>query len=210
MTGWGRVPPLVRTVIRYELGVWRSLYRWILRRRPGLGPGAETFGYTGALMPILWTFIVVSAIEIPVVDLILPWETARRIVLFLGAYGLIWMLGITAGLRVHPHVVSDAGLRIRHGFAVDIALPWDAIAAVDKRRRSLPSSRTVQCERTDSGAVLHVVVLSQTNVDITLRRPVTVPHPKTGGAPVTELRCYVDDPAAFAARARAHQAARQP
>ncbi|HEU4421303.1 MAG TPA: PH domain-containing protein [Pilimelia sp.] len=202
MTMARRAMTLARKAIRYELLMWRGLYRWTLRRPRASGPGAAAFPYAATLTPLLLAFIGVSAIEIPILHLILPWETARLVSGMLGLYGLFWMVGILACMRVYPHVVSDEGVRIRYGFTVDVTIPWDAIATVRTRNRPLPKNRTVQVERTDDGLVAHVVVLSQTNVDITLRRPAVVPLAKTGGEPVTELRCYADDPAALVARAR--------
>lgn len=201
---------LARKAIRYELLMWRSLYRWTLRRPRAWSPGAALFPYAATLTPLLLAFIGVSAIEIPILHLILPWETVRLVADVLGIYGLFWMVGILAGMRVHPHVVSDEGVRIRYGFTVDVTIPWDAIASVRTRNRPLPKNRTVQVEPTEHGLAAHIVVLSQTNVDIALRRPATVALPQTGGEPIGELRCYADDPAAFVARARAHLAAGLP
>ncbi len=50
--------------------------------------------------------------------------------LALGAYGLFWMFGLLASLLIHPHVLSDAGLRIRYGITVDMAIPWEAIGEI--------------------------------------------------------------------------------
>jgi hypothetical protein len=182
--------------------MWRSLYRWILRRPPALDTGAEAFTYAAAVTPIIWAFIALSAIELAAVHLILPWETARLIADGLGAYGLFWMVGLLASLRVHPHIVGDSGLRIRHGTSVDITIPWDAIATIRTRTRSLPNSRTVQLDRTGSGLILHIGVSGQTNIDVALRQPLTVPVPRGSSEPVMQLRFYVDDPSALVARAR--------
>ena len=77
------VSALVRRAVSFELGVWRSLYRWTPRRP--LGPeDSETFGYAGPVTPVIWAFIGLSAIEIPVAHLLLPWQTARVIVLVVG------------------------------------------------------------------------------------------------------------------------------
>ena len=44
---------LVRKAVSFELGMWRSLYRWILRRPPATG---TVFGYAGAVTPIFGVF----------------------------------------------------------------------------------------------------------------------------------------------------------
>ena len=115
------VSALVRRAVSFELGVWRSLYRWTTRRP--LGPeDAETFGYARPVTPVIWAFIGLSAIEIPVAHLLLPWQTERVIVLVVGIWGLTWMLGLLASLRTYPHVVGGSGLRIRYGTTVDITV----------------------------------------------------------------------------------------
>jgi hypothetical protein len=118
-------------------------------------------------------------------------------------YGLFWMIGLLASVRAHPHVVGDAGLRIRNSFTVDIPVSWDAIAKIRKRGRDLPG-KTVQLDRTGSGTVLAVGVLKQTNVDVVLHEPTRIPLRKDGDEVITELRFYVDDPDALIAEAREH------
>ncbi|RZU73104.1 hypothetical protein EV384_1501 [Micromonospora kangleipakensis] len=201
---------LLRRAVAYELGMWRSLYRWLLRRPLALAPEAEAFSYVGVVKPILGAFIALSAIEIPIFDLILrhtvPWQSVRHTALALGIWGLLWMIGLFASLRIHPHVADAAGLRVRNGFTVDFLVPWTAVARVDARYRSLPSSRTIRVESDEAGTVLNVVTGSQTSVDVVLREPLSVPLPKGPSEPVTEIRLYADDPAALVARARQHLA----
>jgi len=199
-----RVASLPRRALFYEVGIWRSLYRWIFRRPPTREPDAEAFGYASLMTPILVAFIAVSALEIPVVDFFLPWEAVRRPFLALGAWGLIWMIGLLASLRVHPHLVAASGLRVRYGFNVDIMLPWVAIAEIRAQRRSLPSGRTVQLERTGPAATLHIAISSATNVEVVLREPTTVRLPKGVSETITALHFYTDDPRALVARAREH------
>jgi hypothetical protein len=126
----------------------------------------------------LLAFIAVSAIEITILHLLLPWRTAQRISLALGFYGLFWMVGLLASLRVHPHVVGDSGLRIRYGTTVDITIPWDAIATIRTRSRPLPKGRSIHLDRTGSDPVLYIGILKQINIDVALRHSVTVPLPK--------------------------------
>ncbi|MFC6023352.1 hypothetical protein ACFP2T_45265 [Plantactinospora solaniradicis] len=204
-----RVMPLLRKAVVYELTMWRSLYRWILRR-PVAPEGTVAFSYAGVVTPLLIVFIVVSAIEIPILDLILPWKTARIIAAALGVYGLLWMIGLLASLRVHPHVIGDAGIRIRNAASIDVTLPWDAVETVRKRYRSLESSRAVQVDRSGATIVLNIGAASQTSVDIVLRRPTTVPVPKGADEPVHEVRCYADDPEGFVALSRRYLTADLP
>ena len=198
-----RIWTLVRRAASYELGMWRSLYRWIFRRPLVSDSGTTAFGYAAVVTPLMIVFIAVSAIEVPILHMLLPWEGPRLIADALGFYGLVWMFGMLASLRVHPHLVSESGLRIRNGITADITIPWDAVATIGNRGRDLPG-RTVQLHRIDGNAVLHVGVMKQTNVDVVLRRPTPLPVPKSGGEPITELRFYADDPQALVAHAREH------
>jgi hypothetical protein len=208
MRKWNPIA-LLRFAIVYELGMWRSLYRWLLRRPRTTEPGAEAFDYAGAVKPILLAFIILSAVEIPIFDVILQHTlpSARTAVLVLGVWGLLWMIGLLASLRVHPHVAEAAGLRVRNGFSTEFLVPWSAIATAGARYRSLPSSRAIQVEHDESGTILNVGVAKQTSVDLVLREPITVRLPKGPTEPVREIRIYADDPAALVARAREHLAA---
>jgi len=178
------------TVVRYELNMWRSLFRWITRRR---GPGIE-FSYAGAIAPIIWTFIVLSALEIPAFHLLLPWEPVRAVIDIAGAYGLLWMISLLASVRVNPHAVTGEGLRVRHSITTDFTVPWDAIESVRARTRSIEKSRTVQVD----GDTLIIAIAHQTSVEVTLREPRSV-----RGHTVSSIHLYADDAAGLVQRVRA-------
>ena len=136
---------LARRAVPFELALWRALYRW-LRRRPDVPADAEPFPYASAVTPVIWVFVVVSAIEVVVVHVVVPREAVRLALDVAGVYGVLWMLGLLASSRTAPHVVDGAGLRVRSGVSVDLVLPWEDIAAVRMRRRSVEGSRTVQVQ----------------------------------------------------------------
>jgi hypothetical protein len=142
--------------VTLEIGIWRSLFFWVARRVPGHGPGAQSFAYAKQVTPLLVAFIVVSAVELPVVHLLLPWDTVRLIVLVLSVWGLLWMVGFLAGMKVFRHLLDDTGLRIRSGATVDIHIPWDAIKGVTSRRGGAPTGKSVDVERGDDGEVTEV------------------------------------------------------
>lgn len=193
-----RVGPLLRRAAAAEAAMWRSLYVWARRRPLPLKPGDETFGYLGVVRPILGIFIGLSVVEIPIFDLIVthvvPWPPARWIVLGLGIWGVLWMVGLFASMTIHPHVVGDTGLRVRVSSGIDIWIPWRDVEALRKRHRSLPSGRSVQVEQEGDRRVLHLSVGSQTSIDVLLRRPTTFDLPTGRSAPMDELRLYADDP----------------
>lgn len=192
---------VVRRLVVAELRSYRILPMWLLRRRD-VPVGAVGFGYVGVVLPVLWAFIVVSAIELVVVHVVLPWPTVRVVADVLGVGGLLWMIGLLAGLSVRPHLLDPSGLRIRNGVTTDLIVPWDAVSAVSFRMRSREKSRAVQLDRDGPGTVLNVVVGSQTNVDVALRHPVVVSLP-SGEETVTAVRLYADEPRVLVAAARA-------
>jgi hypothetical protein len=193
---------VVLTVIRYEWGIWKSLFRWILRR-PVAPAGEKPFGYTQAVTPVLWGFVVVSAIEIPMFHLLIPWQTVRGIGLVLGAWGLCWMIGLLASQKTYPHALGPEGIRVRNGFGIGVLIPWSNVEAVRFKRRNLTKSGTIQPD----GDTLSLVVFSQTNVDIVLREPMTMRRVKGETPGFTELRIFADDAAGFVACAREFQPA---
>ncbi|RIQ11018.1 hypothetical protein [Jiangella rhizosphaerae] len=192
---------LFQKATAYESGVWRSLYAWLARRPRVPEPGATPFGYVEPVSLIIWVFIVGSAIEVVVVHFIIPWPVVQIIALVIGIWGLVWMLGYAAALRVHPHAVGPTGLWVRNGPVVDIALRWSDIDAIRIHKRTLPESKTVQVADGEDGAVLQVAVSSQLNVHLVLFEPVTV-ELLDGPVTFTELRFYADDPKGLVTLAR--------
>ncbi len=203
--GMVKVLRAVAFVVRYEWHIWRSLVVALLRLRRA-PEGAQPHRYAGAMTPIMIVFIVVSAIELPIVHLLLPWETVRLVVDVLSVYGLVWMFGLLAAVWVHPHYLDDDGLHVRSGFSVHTVVPWEAIASVRAKGRGAERRGTVHSVQTPTGEVASVVVLKQTNVDIVLSRSTVLELAKLGGRPVTELRLFADDPDALAKQVRARLA----
>jgi hypothetical protein len=195
-------PPLPRRLLRWEAAMWGSLFRW-LARRPAVPGGAAPFGYAKAKMPVLVTFVGVCALETVAFHLLIPWLALRVVVDVLSVYGLIWMVGVLAGTYVHPHLIASDGLRVRNGFTLDVAVPWEAVAAVRRQLRPVSGGRTVHIDRSGGRAVASIAALGQTTVDVVLRRPVTVPA-HGGAEPVDEIRFHADDPAALVAAAHQH------
>jgi hypothetical protein len=190
--------------VKYELRLWEALFRWTFRRPHRVEPGTVPFSYSGAVAMLFGVFIGLSAVEIPILHLLLPWPKARAISVMAGAYGLFWMIGLLATLRTHPHLVGPSGLRIRNSTTVDVAVGWADVQAVRVRRRSLPPGGQTQVEKNGNERVLSLGVGSQTSVDVVLSRPLTVAVKKTGGAPVTQIRFHADDPEGLVAAVQTH------
>ena len=121
MVTLGRAFSGARWLVRLEIGIWRSLILWVTRRKPGQGPGVQAFPYSRDVAPIMGAFIFVYVLSV---------------------WGLLWMIGFLAGMRVFPHLLDDHGLRVRHGTTLDLRIPWEAVATVRARRGSVPTQRT--------------------------------------------------------------------
>ncbi len=164
---------------------------------------ATAFPYAAGIAPVMWVFIAMSAVEIPILHLLLPAGWWRIGALILGAWGLLWMVGLLASMHVHPHLMEPDGLRLRYGTSIDVVVPWHAIESVNRHSRNLAKSRTVQVDHTGHGDACLLVVNSQTNVDIRFRGPLSLGIRRCPD-PVTAIRCYADDPAVFVALANDH------
>jgi hypothetical protein len=192
---------LARLAIGYELRMWSDLVRWVLRR-PVCAKDETPFGYARATTPIVGGIIAASAIEIPALHLLVPWERVRFVVDLLGVYGFLWMLGLLAGLRMHPHVVAADGLRVRGTGGLDVTIPWEYIASVRTVDRTVPGRRTVHLD----GSTLSIAVMQQTNVDIAFHGPTTIELPRGETEPLRALNIAADEPAAMVAAIRQHLA----
>ena len=196
----------VRRALVFELMLYVSLLRWVARR-PAVPPGEERIGYARAVTPVMGLWIFASAAEIPLLHVLLPWETARVISIVLGAWGLFWMLGLLASFQVRPHLVGPAGLRVRNGPVTDLRIAWSDVQSVRTNRRDVASSvRALQPRETEAGTDLQVVVNGQVNVEVLLHGPVTLRTAKESMV-VTSVSFFADEPRETVALLREHLAA---
>lgn len=193
----------LKRALLLEVAIYVCLLRWVLRR-PAVSPREEPVGYAKAVTPVLCLWIFASAAEIPLLHVLLPWHAARVVSIVLGAWGLVWMLGLLASYRVRPHVLDADGLRVCNGPRVDVRLAWVDVAEVRVDRRDLPSSvRSIQPRETEAGTDLQVAVSGQVNVCVRTRTPVTVRTP-AGPVTVAAVSFFVDEPREAVARIRGH------
>lgn len=201
-----RLGRLLVLAVRYEIRIWISLVRWVTRR-PAVAADEEAFGYTGLIAGLLGLWIFASALEIPLFHVITPWEQVRSAVLVISAWGLLWMLGYYGSLKVYPHAVGPAGIRVRYSATVRGSVRWDSVVSVAAHRRDgLP--RSVDLDP-DDPTTLAIAVGHETNVRILLSSPVEVATLSRTFRP-ERLDLYVDDPKAFVAACRSRVAAQRP
>jgi hypothetical protein len=203
-TFWPRVANLARRAWLMEIHGYQNAYRFVFRR-PRVPAGAVGFSYHQPVMPILIVFIVVSAVEIVVVDLIVHWwwPAGRIPLLILGIWGVTFMLGMLFGMLVRQHAVGPDGIRVRSGSEVDIPLTWDDIYAVALRRRTVQEKMPRVTVNDQGEATLHLRMMNETNLEIRLEQPTPLKLPH-GIETVSLVAFYADDPKAFLAEARRH------
>lgn len=197
----GRARRIARIAVNAEIGVWQSLYRWVFRR-PRVPAGATAFAYHSPVFTILMVFIVLSAVEIPIIDLIVhPWPWVRIPLLILGIWGLTWMIGLAAAYLTRPHAVGPGGIRARLGADVDVDLPWDAVASVERSRDV--AEKTPKLRDEEHGHTLSLRIANETNVLIVLEEPVVA---RLWGEPaeIDALRLWTDDVDGFLHAVRTH------
>lgn len=196
-----RVARLARRALRMEVGVWTSLCRFVLAR-PRVPVGAVALTYHKQLTLVLGVFVGLSVVEIVVIDLVVQrWPPLRVTLLVLGIWGLTWMLGLLCAYVTRPHAVGPAGVTIRSGAEIDLALPWAVIDSVAVRRVRRDASRTGQVTDDDGLRTLLLPIHDETNVEIVLDVPVTAELPR-GRTDLDRVRVFADDPQAFLAAAR--------
>ena len=136
---WRRAGRFARRVLMLELRIYASIGRFVARR-PAIPRGAAGFGFHKPVVTILIVFIVLSAVEIPIVDLIVhPWPVVRVALLVVGIWGVTWMIGLLCAYVMRPHTVGPDGIRLRGGLETDLAFSWDDIVSVARNPR-LPVS----------------------------------------------------------------------
>ncbi|MEU1973152.1 hypothetical protein ABZ477_15965 [Microbacterium sp. NPDC019599] len=198
---------LIWRAVLLELRIYASIGRAVARR-PAIAPGATGFGYHRPVLTILLIFIGLSAVEIPIIDLIVHrWPVPRIILLVLGIWGVTWMVGLLCAYLVKPHTVGPDGIRVREGLETDIPLSWDDIASVTRGTR-IDEPKSPRIVETDDGRMLFLRIQHETNVEIALERPTVVRlpgrAPKGGEQTVTSVRLWADDLDGFMEAVRQH------
>ncbi|MGI9825330.1 hypothetical protein [Agromyces sp. Marseille-Q5079] len=190
-----------------ELRIYANIGRFVARR-PAIAPGAVGFSYHKPVFTVLMIFIVLSAVEIPIIDLIVHrWPGVRIAMLVLGIWGVTWMFGLLCGYLMRPITVGPDGIRVRQGLELDVALAWDDIASVAIAKR-VDEPKSPRIEQSDAARTLVLRMQDETNILIELERPTVVRlpghAPKGGDQEITALRLWVDDPKALLDEVRRH------
>ncbi|GAA1911989.1 hypothetical protein [Nocardioides hwasunensis] len=179
-----------RDVLSHEVALYRQLGRWITRR-PDVPSEATPVPYAQLAMPVVWLFVLGSAVEVVAVDLVLSrWLTFLRVpFLVVGIWGVVWMLGLMASYRMRPHLVTDDAIHVRHLAVTDIVVPLEVI---DHVRVADVDESGVRAVRLVDDRLL-VLVSGRTNLQLSLRAGTTLATP-LGEVSPGSVGLWVDEP----------------
>lgn len=204
-------PSRARALLARGVGMEKIVYAAIVRaiaRRPWKAPDARGFHYHAQSLAILVVFIVLSAVEIAIIDLIVhQWLWLRIPLLIIGIWGLVWMIGFLCAHFMRPHTVGTEGIRVRDGLDMDVHVTWDDVYSVElKSRNHEPKTPSVIDDQ--DGRSLVMDVTDQTNIEVVLERPTTVTlpglPPKGGEQVIDRIHLWTDEPQGFLDAVREH------
>lgn len=205
-TPQARLRSLITRAGAMEKIIYASIARAVVRR-PAVPAGARGLRYHAPVLTILWIFIVLSAVELVVIDLIVhQWVVVRIVCLVIGIWGLIWMIGLLCSYYMRPHVVGPEGIEARNGLDTNVRISWDDVHSVEiKKHVHEPKTPKIIG---DDQKTFALNILNETNIEITLEAPtsITLPGlpPKGGEHTVSTIRLWADDPKAFLTEVREH------
>jgi hypothetical protein len=201
---WQFAGYIARRATMMELHGYQSIYRFVFRR-PKVPAGGVGFGYHKLVLPILIVFVVVSALEMLVVDLIVRrWAYIRVPLLILSIWGIVYMLGLLFGMIVRPHAITADGIRVRYGSEIEIPIAWEDVDSVVRRKRVNNGKQPKVTSDENGEASLHMRIQNETNIEIRLNRPVSIRLPH-GTETVSTVNLYADDPKGFTDEVRNHR-----
>lgn len=157
-------------LIRHEWDAVRNVYR--VAKRIHVAPkDAVILSARRGWWQVPAMLTVAIAIEVIVVDLLIPWPTVRIIVLAVSLYGLLIMWGIIAGRAVYPHYLSEE-LVLRNGRTVVCRAPINAIEEFRHDRSFHSAQYEIESRRLILGSS------EGTNVTVVFRTPQEVALPR--------------------------------
>ncbi|MGV9314390.1 hypothetical protein ACWDR0_19730 [Streptomyces sp. NPDC003691] len=197
---YGRFPRVLVRLLVHEIRSLRSVWLWLRRRGHGIGAGDHAAGYTAPQNAMMWSWIGLSVVETVALAFLIPWPLAHLILLYVGMYGTVLMVGMQAACVVRPHVAgADGSLRLRYGALFDLRIPAESILRIRAERR-YPSGSLL---RADDDGSLDLIVGGQTTLAVDLASPVPYTRPLGRRGTVRKtIRFHADAPDALIAAVR--------
>jgi len=204
-------PSRAKALFARGAGIEKIIYAAIGRaitRRPWKARDAHGFHYHSQSLTVLFIFIVLSAVEIVIIDLIVhQWLWLRIPLLIIGIWGLVWMTGLLCAHFMRPHTVGSEGIRVRDGLDMDAHVTWDDVYSVALHNRNY-EPKTPSIIDDQGGRSLVMDITDHTNIEIVLERPTTITLPglpsKGGDQVVDRIYLWTDQPKEFLAAVSEH------
>jgi hypothetical protein len=152
--------------------------------------GGRSFGYSAQVRPFFWVLLVLTPVEILLVDLIVPWFWLRATLLVFGLLSglmLAWMLWM---LHKFQHEIDDDHLWLRYAREFEYRVP---LAAIEKVTQGM-TSRSLNKTRSVVDDTLVLEISNSTNVLLHLATPQEVDLGRRGVHEVTKIEFWTDSP----------------
>lgn len=152
--------------------------------------GDRSFGYSAQVRPFLWVFLVVTPLEVLLVELLVPWFWLRAVLLAFGVLSAVllgWQLWM---LHKFKHEVDDEYLWLRYAREFEYRIPLSTIGSVTQGM----TSRTLHRTRSVVDGTLVLEISGSTNVALRLDAPLEVDLGRRGAHEVTKVEFWTDDP----------------
>jgi hypothetical protein len=175
-----------------------GLARWARRRPTGLDE--FTYHRRSQLIAFLVVLVVTLPVEVLLLELLVPWDPVRWVLLAVAIVGSLWAIGVILSVRTFPHRLLDVALEARYGALGRALVPYEQIRSVNLAHGKPPRGEGVFVDSTTETA--WVAAGGQTQVTIQLRQPITVWDGFARRGPVRTLHLAADDPEAMAAALR--------
>lgn len=152
--------------------------------------GDRTFGYSAQVRPFLWVFIVVTPLEVLLVEMIVPWFWLRAVLLAFGVLSALLMGWQLRMLHKFKHSVDDEHLWLRYAREFEYRIPLAAVESVTQGT----TSRSLHRTRSVVDGTLVLEVSGSTNVSLRLNEPQEIDLGRRGAHDVTKIEFWADDP----------------
>jgi hypothetical protein len=190
-------PPLVITLATAEIGLFRSLW-WAVRRRRAVSQGDIALPYSDRFTVMLGAVCCLGVLELGVVHVLAArWPAVQWVLFGIGVYAVLWFLGFGLALRQHPHLLRGEELVLRFGHFRAVHIPIEHLVAV---RTGATSGHRRNIVLGDGELALPV--MGDTNLELRFEPPVEV-EVKCGRHALSRISCYVDAPRQAAGLLRA-------
>lgn len=139
---------VVARAVRFHRRLLSCLVLLARRQQDGVPAGATALRHDRAGRPVGLLLLGMSVVELAAFELLVPWRTLRLVLLVLGGYSLLAVLGLLAAEAVRPHVVTGRHLLLRSGLSAQVRVPLDAIVSARAVLRTHPPSGCAWTGRT--------------------------------------------------------------